>query len=166
MRRIVPTIFSVQQHRHCLETEPVIYRPHSCPYCGFTKLWGHGRYERKGNRHSIRSGSLDPVLVPRYLCLGCRHTCSRLPECVPPRRWYSWTFQQLVLLTLLSGRSLNKSSTQFDLDRHTVRRWRIWLCERRDEFGLLLRSCFPELGPAMPLSGAMAWLDSMGLVVP
>lgn len=166
MQRIVPTIISLQQHMDCMEREPVIYRPHSCPHCGFTKLWGHGSYERQANRHSIGYGSLDPVLVPRFLCLGCRQTCSRLPECVAPRRWYGWTLQQSVLLILLNGLSLRQCSAQFGLDRHTVRRWWMWLCERRDEFGLILRSCFPDLGPAMPLSGVMAWLDSVGVVVP
>jgi hypothetical protein len=98
---------------------------------------------------------------------------------VAPRRWYDWALQQMVLLMLLSGGSLRRCSAQSGLDRQTVRRWWAWLRERSDEFGLFLRARFPGLGravdfcgfwrgcvDAMPLSGAMAWLDREGVVVP
>lgn len=179
MQRIVPAILSLQQHLDSLEREPLIYRPATCPHCGLAKLWGHGCYERKADRGSLSAGSLNPIPIPRFFCQGCRQTCSRLPECVAPRRWYGWALQQVVLLMLLSGCSLHGCSAQSGLDRHTLRRWWAWLGERSDEFGLFLRARFPELGravdvggfwqrcwQAMPLSGAMAWLDGVGVVVP
>ena len=63
--------------------------------------------------------------------------------------------------------------------RHTIGRWWHWLRTHVDEYGLHLRSRFPELGQAvdgnafwsrcferMSLGEAMGWLDSAGVVVP
>ncbi|MBK9442558.1 MAG: hypothetical protein IPN53_15175 [Comamonadaceae bacterium] len=30
----------------------------------------------------------NPVPILRYLCNACKHTCSRLPACIAPRRWF------------------------------------------------------------------------------
>jgi hypothetical protein len=85
----------------------------------------------------------------------------------------------VALLMVLSGGSFHGCAAQVGVDRHTVRRWWQWLRDRGDEFGLFLRARFYELGRAvdtvgfwqlcwqvMPLSGAMAWLDRMGVIVP
>jgi len=122
---------------------------------------------------------LNPVSIPRLFCQGCRQTCSRLPECVAPKRWYGWALQQVVLLCLLGGGSLHQAAAQGGVDRHTVRRWWGGLRERSETFSFWLRSRFPELGRAvdfagfwraclasMPLSRAMAWLDLAEMAVP
>jgi transposase-like protein len=179
MQRIVPAILSLQQHCDALERQPVIYRPSACPHCGLARIWCHGCYARKADRRPELSGCLNPILIPRFFCQGCRQTCSRLPECIAPRRWYGWAVQQGVLLWLLGGGSLHQAAAQGGVDRHTVRRWWGWLRDRSETFSFWLRSRFPELGRAvdggefwqlcwqiMPLSGAMAWLDREGVVVP
>ena len=179
MQRIVPAILSLPQHRAALERQPVIYRPSACPHCGLARLWGHGGYVRKADRRPEPSGSMNPVLIPRFFCQGCRQTCSRLPECIAPRRWYDWAVQQVVLLWLLSGGSVHQAAVQGGVDRHTVRRWWAWLRERSEAFGFWLRTRFPDLGravdwsgfwrgclAAMPLSRAMAWLDREAVAVP
>ena len=119
MQRIVPAILSLQQHRDSLEREPVIYWPVACPHCGLATLWGHGCYERKADRRPEPSGSLNPVFIPRFFCQGCRQTCSRLPECIAPRRWYGWAVQQVVLLWLLAGGSLHQAAGQGGMDRRS-----------------------------------------------
>lgn len=179
MQRIVPAILSLEQHRDALQREPVTYRPAACPRCGLAKLWGHGCYERKADRRPAPCGSLNPIPIPRFYCQGCRQTCSRLPECIAPRRWYGWAVQQVVLLWLLGGGSVHQAAVQGSVARHTVRRWWVWLKVRSEAFSFWLRSRFPELGrtvdfsgfwqgclAAMPLSRAMAWLDLAGVVVP
>src|ERR1700730_7388581 len=105
MLRIVPLIASLQQHLSELECTPAVYRPPRCPHCGLTRLWKHGRYDRKSDRDT---GKLNPISVPRFVCRRCGGTCSLLPSCLPPRRWYLWGVQAAVLLGLLSGASLRE----------------------------------------------------------
>jgi len=88
MNRIVASILTLQQHLNSLASSPVIYRPTFCPHCSFGKLWCHGCYERKADRLAPTSKSLNPIPIPRFICSGCRRSCSRLPECIAPRRWY------------------------------------------------------------------------------
>lgn len=179
MQRIVPAILSLPQHLEALTREPVIYRPVACPHCGLARLWGHGCYERKADRRPGPGGSLNPIPIPRFFCQGCRQTCSRLPECIAPRRWYDWAVQQVVLLCLLGGVSLHQAAVRGGVDRHTVRRWGTWLHGRSEVFGFWLRARFAELGravdfvefwqgclQAMTLSRAMAWLDLEGVAIP
>jgi hypothetical protein len=179
MYRIVASIISLQQHLDSLANHTIIYRPRVCPHCSFGQLWHHGCYERKADRTGSTMGSLNPIPIPRFLCRGCHQTCSRLSECIPPRRWYHWAIQQAVLLTLLTECSLRRCSKQCGLDRHTIRRWWSELQERHHEFALFLRMRFPELGrsidfsafwqncwQSMSLSQAMAWLDWQGVIVP
>ena len=149
VNRIVASILTLQQHLNLLASSPLIYRPTVYPHCSFGKLWCHGCYERKADRHGSASDSLNPILIPRYLCLGCHQTCSRLPECIAPRRWYDWAIQQIVIVMLLSGCSLCWCSRQCGLDRRTIRRWWAWLNERGQAFEWMLRSRFPELGRAV-----------------
>jgi transposase-like protein len=160
----------IEQVLHC----PEVYRPIACPHCGLGGLWHHGCYERKADRPGARADvSLNPVPVCRFMCQGCGHTCSRLPLCIAPRRWYDWDIQQRVLQWLMSELSLHQVSERARLDRRTVRRWWEWLESCTETFSFHLRSRFPELGRAgddwqafwqaclnlMPLSEAMAWLD-------
>jgi len=173
MQRIVSSITAFEQHFLAVLQTPWIYRPPACPHCGSSVLWRHGCYHRKADRrHRHGCRSCNPVPILRYLCPGCWCTCSRLPLCVAPRRWYDWAVQQAVLQFVLSGGSLQCCSRCMCLDRRTVRRWRDWLNARSETFAFFLRSRFPEWGrspdgpsfwrqvlDSMPLAKVMAWLD-------
>lgn len=178
MHRIVASITSLEAHAAALASGVDALRPLNCPHCNGCKLWGHGYYDRKADRQPGGHGSLNPVAIARFLCAACLHTCSRLPLCIAPRRWYNWAVQQLVLLLILTGCTVKRCSGCTGLGRHTVRRWRDWLCQRGEVFVFHLRSRFAQLGRqsdtpalwlsvmnAMGLGVAMAWLDQ-DLVVP
>lgn len=176
MLRIVPLIASLQDHLDQLTQRPQTYRPKRCPKCGLAGLWGHGHYERKADRSG---GQLNPITVPRYRCRGCRATCSRLPSCLPARRWYLWSLQQSVLECLLGGASLRECAQRCGCARSTVRRWWQWLQVRHDRFAFHLRTHQSEWGRAAhwrefwqralteaPLRELMVYLDRRGLIVP
>jgi hypothetical protein len=176
MLRIVSLITSLQQHLDKLERAPATYRPPRCPHCGLAGLWGHGHYDRKADRNT---GKLNPIPVPRFVCRDCGGTCSRVPSCLPPRRWYLWSVQAAVLLNLLSGASLRECAATSGRARSTVRRWWQWLQQRHEQLAFHLRSHWPEWGRAgswrefwqlalaqEPLREVMAWLDRQGVVVP
>jgi hypothetical protein len=174
MYRILSANPTLQQHIAQINLDPLAYLPDACPHCGLGGLWQHGFYERKADRSdSAWETSLNPVFICRFFCSGCRRTCSRLPLCIAPLRWYDWELQQNVLEWLLAEISLRQASIRASLDRRTVRRWWAWLNARTDQFAFHLRSRFPELGRAsgdfksfwkaclkqLPLSDLMAWLD-------
>ena len=178
MHRILASITSLEAHAAALASGCEAYRPHNCPHCQGCKLWGHGCYHRKADRRHGAGGSLNPVAIARYLCAACLHTCSRVPLCIAPRRWYDWSVQQVVLLLLLARVSLHHCSRCTQFGRRTIRRWGSWLDQRSEVFVFHLRSRFAELGResdtpalwrsvmnAMGLGVAMAWLDQE-LVVP
>lgn len=182
MSRIVPAIASLEQHLRTLNSDPEKYRPSRCPTCGLGGLWCHGHYCRKADRQSAK---LNPIPVPRFLCgkeQGCGKTCSSLPSCIAPRRWYLWIVQQVVLVYLLAGASLESGATQcasLGPAVSTMQRWWRWLKRRHDEFSFHLRNHQPEWGRATqwrefwqramqeePLRELMAYLDRQGLTVP
>lgn len=146
MNRIVGSIASLAEHLIAVVTDAEVYRPAVCPHCRRAGLWRHGCYHRKADRGGAEGGSLNPVTVLRFLCAACVRTCSRLPACIAPRRWYDWAVQQAVLLLLLAGISVHGCARASGRERHTVRRWRDWLCRRSEEFSFFLRSRQPELG--------------------
>lgn len=171
MQRILATITTLDQHEEALKTDPGVYRPDACPHCGLAGLWHHGCYYRKADREAgVKSH--NPVKVLRFLCSPCQGTCSRLPLCVAPRRWYDWAVQQIALLLLLSGSSLAACAEHCGLGRHTLGRWRAWLALHSETFKFWLCSRFPELGriadhapfwrhvfDTLSLARAMAWLN-------
>jgi transposase-like protein len=172
MHRIVAGIVSLAQHLELVAAAPQRYRPAHCPHCQADRPGRHGCYWRKADRRTDAEPSLNPVAVLRFRCRSCRRTCSRLPECIAPRRWYDWAMQQAVLLLLLTGCSVRECAACTGRARRTVRRWGAWLTERGGVFAYFLRSRFAELGRAgegptfwlgvlqeMSLSRAMAWLD-------
>lgn len=179
MKHILPAIDSLDQHLFHLDQQPDAYRPEQCPHCGKKEMWRHGCYHRKVDRIGSDGEYCDPLPIPRYYCACCQRTCSRLPRCLPPRRWYLWAVQQVVLAALLLGSSIRKVAISYRLSRHTVRRWRRWLEDRFVPHSFHLRNRFPELGRhssvrafwlacfgEMPLAEAMAWLDRDGVVIP
>lgn len=178
MHRIVATVTSLEQHWRLLVSAPECYRPLACPHCGMGKLWCHGSYQRKAERGVHASAERNPVPIPRFLCRGCRRTCSRLPLCIAPRRWYDWVIQQCVLCCLAAGGSLHAAARSGQVARHTARRWGAWLTQRGEQFAFFLRSRCPEWGRVSDsaafwqarlaertLPDLMAWLDR-DLIVP
>lgn len=179
MSRIVPQILCLSQHLISFAKEPWLFRPDRCPSCGMAgSLWGHGSYDRKANRARV-SGPPGFIPIPRFYCKQCKRTCSRLPECLPPRRWYLWTIQQQLLVYLLSGLSLKQASARIGIGRSTGRRWWRWLKRRADLFGFYLKDRFPDLGRSEDffsfwlryfkggaLSAAMVILTQSGVSVP
>ena len=177
MHRILASITTLASHAAALASSSDAYRPRNCPHCNGCKLWGHGYYARKADREPGSDGSFNPVAIARFLCAACLRTCSRLPLCIAPRRWYNWAVQQFVLMLTLMGFSVRRCSVCAGVGRHTVRRWRDWLCQRSEEFVFHLRSRFAELGRApdtpmlwyrvmheMTLGVAMAGLDQDQIV--
>lgn len=174
MYRIVLEFLTLEQHLRTVVCTPHSYRPDRCPHCGFGGLWGHGFYDRKADHSS--HAKLNPVPVPRFRCPTCNHTCSRLPLCIGPRRWYGWALQRLVLSLLLIGASLQCTAAVTGLARRTVRRWWALLRRRTEDFAFHLRNREAELGhtadttafwqtcfASMPLYRAAAHLDRQNL---
>ena len=178
MNRIVATVTSLAQHLAVLAQTPELYRPAACPHCGLGKLWRHGCYQRKVERDITTNATRDPVAIPRFRCPSCRRTCSRLPACIAPRRWYDWVVQQVVLRALAGGASLHAAARSCAVDRHTARRWRHWLAACGARFAFFLRSRCAQWGRVGDsaafwrnrlaegaLPELMAWLDR-DLIVP
>jgi transposase-like protein len=121
MRYIVPGILTLDQHLKSLNAEPELYRPKQCPYCGMGSLRSHGNYYRK----SDRDGEVGyiPIPIPRFFCPYCHKTCSALPECIAPKRWYVWRIQQMALSLLLAGESFRTIAKKILPSRSTISRW-------------------------------------------
>ena len=147
MRRIVIGITTLEQHIEAVKAHPEGYWPRCCPHCGIKVLWRHGHYERKAGRQ-LEQRSLNPVPIFRYRCSGCQRTCSRLPECIAPRRWYDWSVQQEALKPRLKGGSEGHCADGGGPDERTVDRWWQWLKVRGEVFEFHLRARFAELGRA------------------
>jgi len=146
MNHILGTITTLDQHFDEIANGGGAYRPANCPHCRCAGLWHHGCYRRKADRAAFGDQSRNPVSILRFLCRSCLRTCSRLPACIAPRRWYDWAVQQVVLLLLLAGTSLRQGCRQTGCARSTVRRWRDWLQARSAQFSFFLRSRLPQLG--------------------
>lgn len=179
MSRILPSIVTLDQHLSSLVDQAESYRPGCCPHCGTGRLWCHGYYYRKADRDRYRSLRRNPIPIPRYYCKSCAQTCSRLPGCIAPRRWYLWGVQQSVLLLLLRGYSFRQAARHSPPGRHTVSRWWHRLKARFSEHTFYLRNRFVPLGrhadfasfwsacfEKMSLADAMSCLDRDGVVIP
>lgn len=178
MPHIVSGILSLEQY--LLQAKRFLfYRQLACPYCGKLRLWLHGCYPRKADRVSPSGESLNPVPIQRLLCSTCGRTCSVLPECIPPHRWYLWAVQQVALEKLLSGQSLRAIARAMAPSRHTLSRW--WQ-RFKEQFHLhkdALCHHFTELGrtkdfvefwqaclKAIRLSSAMRLCHVSGVAIP
>lgn len=143
---IITVISSLIQHIDTFKTEDKRYRLEKCLCCGKSNPRRHGCYPRKADRSSKPGESLNPILIQRYFCASCRKTCSILPECIPPKRWYLWDVQQAALLLLLGDKSLNAASEKIVPSRYTIKRW---LTSLKEQFLLhkdVLCNHFIELG--------------------
>jgi hypothetical protein len=185
MPRILPDIPTLEQHLALVFRDPERYRPEACDACGLARPWAHGCYTRKADRLPEGNDRRDPLPIPRFICRNpaCRRTCSRLPSCIPPRRWYLWAVQQALLLYLLSGGSLSATARCFaprrGPARSTLRRWLGGLIEAPASWAFLLKSHFVALarwgdGPPfwcaalreLGLAEVMTTLDAQGVCVP
>ena len=121
-------------------------RPSKCGHCGKSGMRSHGSYDRKADRDNHGKESLNPVAILRFLCTNCKHTCSVLPECIPPHRWYLWAKQQIVLVLAILRRSFRYIATQVVPGRTSVSRWIHRFKEMFTLHALPLRSRYPSLG--------------------
>jgi len=179
VRNIVSGILSLIQHNETLETNFEKFRPTKCPHCGKSGLWYHGRYNRKADHENSGSASLNPVTIPRFYCPHCQHTCSVLPECIPPRRHYLWLDQEAVLCLLTTGSSYQSASQQTKPSRWTVSRWWSRLSSQFSLCADHIRLLRPSLGrvttlsdfwrrllQSSALSSVMLSLNNAGVIVP
>ncbi len=130
MQSIVPEILALDQYLKVQKEEPERFRPSYCPCCGKAGLWCHGHYDRKADRSSTSMDTHNPVPIFRFFCPYCNCTCSVLPECIPPKRWYLWNIQQIAIALVLAGKSLAAIAKEITPSRYTVNRWLIRFKER------------------------------------
>ena len=185
MRPILSEIYTFSQHiitYLCLSEDK--YKPNQCPHCGFSTLWNHGTYPRCSDRIHSSQNTYNDLLIPRYRCAdqeNCGKTCSTLPECLAPRRWYPWINQQWLLYCLLLGWTIKQCNKYFPMSRSTIMRWKKWLNESSVTFHSYLKNKFPKLGyfdlttqtnlwlscfEHYSLSHLMVFLNNQGLIIP
>ena len=145
MLHIVADILSLIQYLATLGQESERYRLEYCLCCGKAGVWFHGCYPRKADR-SNPEDSLNPIMIQRFYCFGCKRTCSVLPECIPPRRWYLWEVQQIAFLLWLAGKSVYAIAKEILPSRFTVSRWIKRFKERFNLHQATLRSYDAQLG--------------------
>ncbi len=181
MRPIVPNLHTLIQYL-AIFSDINLLRPERCPHCGYAHLHGHGAYGRQADRFNPASSSLNPIMIRRFRCPECGRTCSTLPECIPPRRWYSWPLQQTILMFLLNGCSVRQAAQaapKRQPARSTITRWWHALHEQFIQHSDALRARCAFLGRAtnvtdfwiscfgrMCLSRAMFLLNVAGIFVP
>ena len=176
---IVANIFSLVHHWNLHRENPGYYRVAYCPHCGKAGLWFHGSYGRKADRESQPGESLNPVLIPRFFCPSCERTCSALPECIPPKRWYLWKIQEAALLAVLMGKSFSAVERELLPSRQTVSRWVSCFKVKFHLHKDTLCGLFPDLGHAVgfgdfwrtflgtqPLSTGMRLCHVSGVEIP
>lgn len=180
MASIVSGILSLAQHLILLKENPKKYSLESCPNCGKAGLWRHGfRYRKADRENNDLEPSLNPIPILRLYCPTCRRTCSLLPECIPPFRWYLWCVQQAAVASFFSGVSLNKISQKILPSRWTINRWIKRLTEQFESHAFHLKTKWSWLGlnptlntfwlallAAIDFSHAMLFLNNLGVLVP
>lgn len=181
MRPILSEIHTFRQHKITLINSPEKYKPNCCPHCFCATLWCHGSYPRKPDRIHVASQSLNDIAIARFKCAdeSCGRTCSTLPECIPPRRWYPWINQQWCLWFLLIGYSINQVDSILPMARSTIVRWKNWLDDSFNLSHRRLKNNFPDFGyfenkttfwtkwlEKYSLSHAMITLNNQQVIVP
>lgn len=131
MSLILLGVTSLLQYLAILKHGSISSHPKYCPHCGKGGLCRHGCYFRKADRSGNQAESLNPIPIQRYCCPSCRRTCSVLPECLPPHRWYLWEVQQLALMLVARGTSLYAAAKEIMPSRRTIGRW---IARFKDQF--------------------------------
>ncbi len=179
MAHIVAGIHSLPEYLDIYHNRPDCLIPEHCPYCGYNVLAPYGFYNRQSHRENDLGHSLNPIPIRRFHCKNCKRTCSSLPECIPPRRWYIWSTQQECLQGHLEGESLETISNKVRPSLKTIHRWLTRLKEQFLQHLDQLKQQLPELGrlsgfaevwrsclSSMRLSQAMLILHEAGIPVP
>ncbi len=179
MAYIFADILSLVQYIHIQKHEPEKLDLKNCLCCGKSHPWRHGGYSREADRINPSSTSLNPVFIQRYYCPCCHKTCSVLPECIPPRRWYLWEMQQVIFLLYLSGMSAYAISKTMQPSRQTIKRWLLRFTKQFRFHKDALCTYFCALGRSinmkdfwkmtlqrMSLSAAMRLCHVTGVVIP
>lgn len=176
MRNILLNIPEIDQYLKAQKEQPETLRPPNCPNCGKEGLWHHGHYDRKT---ASASSSREPVHIYRFFCPHCHKTCSTLPECISPHRWYLWKIQQMAAALVFAGKSFRTIAKTIAPSRHTISRWMGRLKERFrlhkdalcqhfidlggiDNFVGFWLSCFSRIS----LSQAMCFCNAAGVKIP
>ena len=179
MVHIFADIMSLVQYIDLLKHEPEKLRLEHCLCCGKSNPWRHGGYFREADRINPSSTSLNSVFIQRYYCPSCQKTCSVLPECIPPRRWYLWDMQQVIFLLYLSGLSAYAVARATQLSRQTIKRWitrfierfrfhKDALCTHFAAFGrcVTMPSFWQTVFKTMSLGAAMRLCHVTGVIIP
>lgn len=143
---ILPNITSLLQYLGQLEDNINLFEHIRCCHCGYARVWKHGAYDRKADRWNPSEHSLNPIRIQRFFCPLCKKTCSVLPECIPPRRWYLWEVQQTVLLLLLGGKSRYAIIKDILPSHRTISRWIARFREQFEKHKAALCQCYSDLG--------------------
>lgn len=122
---------------------------------------------------------MSPSLFPDFSAPTVAKPAQLYLRPSPPQRHYLWVLQQLILMQLLSGASLNTVARQHRPSRKTIKRWFDQLKSRYALDASALCSRFAELGRAngfiefwtrclqqMDLSKAMTHLFDLGIIIP
>jgi transposase-like protein len=123
MVHILPDITSLTQYLSILADNPETIRLDKCPNCGKSYPKKYGFYFRQSDRINPSTASLNAIPIQRYYCRRCNTTCSVLPECIPPRRWYLWELQKLIFLFVFMGSSICATAKKVLPSRQTISRW-------------------------------------------
>jgi hypothetical protein len=181
MACILAGILSLTQHLSTLKTSPEKYYLNQCPHtdCGKSGLWCHGYRYRKSDRENNEQSTLNPIPILRLYCPTCKRTCSVLPECIPPHRWYLWLIQQIAIILYFSGISLTKISQKIIPSRFTISRWIKRLSDQFNTHALHFKSKWSWLGyyasvndfwsallNKISLSQVMLFLNNQNVFVP
>lgn len=106
-----------------------------CPKCGCLKSHGHGEYPRKSFAGVASSLPLIEMIgVPRYRCVQCKKTFSRLPFGLLPRKLIPLSF---ALILAISKRSQQGLADLWNVASSSLRRWR--------QIGLHLLKKLPDI---------------------
>ena len=145
MMLILSKIQTLSKHLERLKTNRDDYRPSSCGKCGSLVIHSHGCYYRKPSRDSRFDDADNPIPIPRFRCFDCGITFSCLPECIPPRRWYTWAVQEDAFSLLLTIKNFTQGAQKLVPSRRTLRRW--WSAWERDHpvYADLIQTQHPEL---------------------
>jgi len=179
VHHILPEILSLAQHNQTLDLNSEKFRPPNCSNCKKSGLWHHGHYDRKADYENSAEDSLNPISIPRFYCPSCKNTCSVLPECIPPRRHYPWSIQEVIFLLFVSELSFLAIEKKVKPSRWTISRW---IQRFKSQFLIhadQLRSLLPSQGRINGfkdfwrsilhhhrLSNVMLNLNNSGVVIP
>lgn len=139
-------IESLVQYINLINYEQEKLRLKSCLCCGKSDPWRHGGYLREADRINPSNESLNSIFIQRYYCPSCHKTCSVLPECIPPRRWYLWETQQTAIVFFLLNGSARAVAKQIKPSRHTIKRWISWIIVQFKTHKDVLCANFPAFG--------------------